>query len=426
MLDPKNLRDNLDEVESNLSRRGFDLDRNRYLSLENDRRRLQRETETLQAQRNQTAKAIGMAKAKNENADELLSEANRLNQQLDAVKAAFSKVSAELDEFLLEIPNILDATVPDGKSETENVPIRKWGTLPEFNFEPRDHVRLGEGLGLMNFEQAAQLTGSRFVVLTDQLARLHRALGQFMLDWHVGRYGYREAYVPYIVSDRALTGTGQLPKFEEDLFKLISDRQWYLLPTAEVALTNLIRERIMEEDQLPLAWVAHTPCFRSEAGAYGKDTRGMIRQHQFDKVELVHVTTPAHSSETLERLTSHAEAILQALELPYRVVALCAGDIGFSARKTYDLEVWLPGQGRYREISSCSNCGDFQARRMQARFRPKTSKQTSYVHTLNGSGLAVGRTLVAIMENYQQPDGAILVPKALQPYLGNLTKIRAG
>ena len=423
MLDPKLLRSDPDGVARALARRGFQFDVAAYRQLEERRKGLQVRTQDLQNLRNTRSKAIGKAKAAGEDIQPLLDEVASLGDELKAAEEELRQVREALRALELQLPNLPDDSVPDGADEADNREERRWGEIPKFDFEPLDHVALGEKLGGLDFEAAARLTGSRFVVMHGQIARLHRALAQFMLDLHTGEHGYREAYVPYIVNRDSLLGTGQLPKFEEDLFKLQDERQWYLIPTAEVPVTNLLRDQILPAEALPFKVVAHTPCFRSEAGAYGKDTRGMIRQHQFDKVELVQAVPAGQSFEALETLTGHAEAVLQRLELPYRVVTLCAGDLGFSATKTYDLEVWLPGQGRYREISSCSNFLDFQARRMQARWRNPETGKPELLHTLNGSGLAVGRTLVAVMENHQQADGSIRVPEALRPYMGGLEKI---
>ena len=426
MLDPKWLRQDLDAVAANLARRGFVLDREHYRSLEADRKDVQTRVESLRQQRNERSKAIGRAKAAGEDIEAVKREVGELGESLAAAEAKLASVTTDLDAFLAGLPNLLHESVPDGADDRANVEVRTWGAPPQFDFEPLDHVALGESLRLMDFDAAARLSGSRFVVLHGRLARLHRALTQLMLDVHTQEHGYSETYVPYLVNDRALFGTGQLPKFADDLFALEGENQLRLIPTAEVSLTNLVRERILEADDLPMRLTAHTPCFRSEAGSYGQDTRGMIRQHQFEKVELVHIVRPDESYAALELLTGHAETILQRLGLAYRVVALCAGDVGFGAAKTYDLEVWLPGQGRYREISSCSNCEGFQARRMQARWRnPETGKPEN-VHTLNGSGLAVGRTLIAVLENYQRADGSIGIPDAVRPYMDGVTEIAAG
>jgi seryl-tRNA synthetase len=423
MLDPKLLRSDISQVAARLARRGYTLDTATLQSLDERRREIQVATQQLQAERNSRSKGIGRAKAAGEDIAPLLQEVEGLGDQLKAKEEELVALQAELNAMLMGIPNLPHESVPDGSGEEDNQEIRRWGALPEFDFEPRDHVDLGEQLGLLDFETAAKLTGSRFSVIQGPLARLHRALIQFMLDTHTRRHGYRELYVPYLVNADSLRGTGQLPKFEADLFKTVSDPDYYLIPTAEVPVTNLVRDVIVEADDMPLRYTAHTPCFRSEAGSYGKDTRGMIRQHQFEKVEMVQMVRPQDSYTALEELTGHAEAILQALELPYRVVTLCTGDIGFSAAKTYDLEVWLPGQQKYREISSCSNFEAFQARRMQARWRNPETGKPELLHTLNGSGLAVGRTLVAIMENFQQADGSIRVPEVLQGYMGDVTVI---
>ena len=423
MLDPKLLRSDIKQVAAQLARRGYTLDTGTLQSLDERRRDIQVATQQLQAERNSRSKGIGKAKAAGEDIAPLLQEVEGLGDQLKAKAEELVTLQAELNGLLMGIPNLPHDSVPDGSGEDDNREIRRWGALPEFDFEPRDHVDLGEQLGLLDFETAAKLTGSRFSVIQGPLARLHRALIQFMLDTHTRRHGYRELYVPYLVNADSLRGTGQLPKFEEDLFKTGSDPDYYLIPTAEVPVTNLVRDVIVEAADMPLRYTAHTPCFRSEAGSYGKDTRGMIRQHQFEKVEMVQMVRPQDSYAALEELTGHAEAILQALELPYRVVVLCSGDIGFSAAKTYDLEVWLPGQQKYREISSCSNFEAFQARRMQARWRNPETGKPELLHTLNGSGLAVGRTLVAIMENFQQADGSIRVPDVLQGYMGDVAII---
>jgi seryl-tRNA synthetase len=420
MLDPHRLRHSLDEVERELLRRGFKLDKTAYLSLEEKRKALQIRVESLQSLRNARSKAIGQAKARGEELEPLLAEVGQLGEELKQAMQELAEIQRQLDRFLLELPNLLEPDVPDGASEEQNLEVSRIGELPKFSFPPKDHLALGAALGYLDFEAAAKLTGARFVVLYGPLARLQRALIQFMLDVHTQEHGYREVYVPYLVNADSLLGTGQLPKFEGDLFKLEHDPPWYLIPTAEVPVTNLVRDEILPADRLPLKLVAHTPCFRSEAGSYGKDVRGMIRQHQFEKVELVQITRAEDSRAAHEELTRHAEAILQRLGLPYRKVLLCAGDTGFAAAKTYDLEVWLPGQERFREISSCSNFTDFQARRMKARWRNPDTGKPELVHTLNGSGLAVGRTLVAILENYQQADGTIRIPEALRPYLGGM------
>jgi seryl-tRNA synthetase len=423
MLDPRLLRNNLEEVAQQLQRRGYVLDTQRISALEEQRKTLQVEAQDLQNERNSRSKSIGRAKAAGEDIQPLLTEVAELGERLKARQEALNQVQGKLAEITLGIPNLPDASVPDGKDESDNREERRWGEPKTYDFEPRDHVDLGDLSGLLDFEAAARITGSRFAVMEGALARMHRALIQFMLNTHTSEHGYTEVYVPYMVNADSLRGTGQLPKFEEDLFKLCGESGYYLIPTAEVPVTNLTRDQIIEADDMPRKWVAHTPCFRSEAGSYGKDTRGMIRQHQFEKVELVQAVPASQSFQALEELTGHAEAILQKLELPYRVVTLCAGDIGFSSTKTYDLEVWLPGQQKYREISSCSNFVDFQARRLQARWRNPETGKPELVHTLNGSGLAVGRTLVAIMENYQQRDGSIRVPQVLQHYMGGLEVI---
>jgi seryl-tRNA synthetase len=426
MLDTKLLRTDLETVAANLARRGYELDTAAFAALEERRKALQVRTEELRNERNTRSKSIGKAKAAGEDIEPLKAEVGKLGEELANSEKELEQIQEEMQDWLLSMPNLLDESVPDGKDEDDNVEIRHWGEPRTFDFEPRDHVDVGEGLGGLDFEMAAKLTGARFAVMTGGVARLHRALTQFMLDLHVNEHGYEEAYVPYVVNRDSLTGTGQLPKFGEDLFHLDDDRDWHLIPTAEVPLTNFARNAILEADSLPRRLVAHTPCFRSEAGSYGKDTRGMIRQHQFDKVELVHMVRPEESAQALEDLTGHAEKVLQRLELPYRVVALCTGDIGFGAHKTYDLEVWLPGQQRYREISSCSNCQAFQARRMKARWRNPDSGKPEHIHTLNGSGLASGRALVAVLENYQQADGSVVIPEVLRPYMGGIEVLRAG
>ncbi|MDH3899868.1 MAG: serine--tRNA ligase [Gammaproteobacteria bacterium] len=426
MLDPKLLRNDLDSVAAQLARRGFTLDTAELQSLETQRKEIQARTQELQAERNSRSRGIGKAKAAGEDIAPLLKEVEGLGDQLKAAGEELAGLQAALDGILMEIPNIPHDSVPDGKGEEDNPEIRRWGDPAAFGFDAKDHVDLGEQLGLLDFQAAAKIAGSRFCVMQGPLARLQRALIQFMLDTHTREHGYTEVYVPYLANADSLRGTGQLPKFEEDLFATGGETDYYLIPTAEVPVTNLARGEIIEADALPRRYVAHTPCFRSEAGSYGKDTRGMIRQHQFEKVELVQVVRPEDSYDALEQLTGHAEIILQKLELPYRVVALCTGDIGFSAAKTYDLEAWLPGQQRYREISSCSNFEDFQARRMQARWRNPETGKPELVHTLNGSGLAAGRTLVAVMENCQQADGSIRVPAVLQNYMGGIEVIRPG
>lgn len=424
MLDPKIVRANPEEIAILLSKKGFQFPLDRFLELEEQRRTLQVATEQLQNERNTRSKSIGQAKASGQDIAPLLAEVGQLGEKLDSAKTALQTLQQDLDDLLLGIPNLPDASVPDGISEEENVEVRRWGTPAHFDFDVKDHVALGERDSILDFESAAKLTGSRFAVMRGGLARLHRALAQFMLNTHISDHGYTEINAPFMVNADSLMGTGQLPKFEEDLFKLpFGDRSYYLIPTAEVPLTNLARDQIIDAASLPMKMVAHTPCFRSEAGASGRDTRGMIRQHQFEKVELVQLVEPSRSMNALEELTGHAERILQQLELPYRVVSLCGGDMGFGAAKTYDIEVWLPGQEKYREISSCSNMTDFQARRMLARWRNPETGKPELLHTLNGSGLAVGRTLVAVMENHQQADGRIQVPDVLLPYMGGITHI---
>lgn len=423
MLDVQRIRENPDAIAVLLKKRGFIFDVEQFTALESQRKQLQTRTETLQSERNASAKSVGHAKAKGENVDALLAQIGDLGEKLEQAKHDFHQVSSQLDALLLCLPNLPHDTVPLGLSEADNVEIRRWGTPRTFAFMPLSHDVLGEQSSDLDFESARKITGARFSVLKGPLARLHRALINFMLDVHTHNHGYTEMYVPYIVNDNSLRGTGQLPKFEEDLFKLTGDSPYYLIPTAEVPLTNLVRDEIIPADKLPLKFTAHTPCFRSEAGSYGKDTKGLIRQHQFEKVELVWITTPEKSAEALETLTHHAETILQQLELPYRVLALCTADLGFQSTKTYDLEVWLPAQNTYREISSCSNCEAFQARRMKTRWLNPTTQKNEWLHTLNGSGLAVGRTLLAIMENYQREDGTIDIPAVLQPYMRNIQRI---
>ena len=424
MLDPKLLRNEFKRVAANLARRGIDLDPASYEQLEGRRKTLQVQAEELRKQRNTQSKAIGNAKAAGEDIAPLTAAVQSLGDELKAAEGTLTEVQNELDDLLLGLPNLLDDSVPDGADESGNVEVRRWGEPPEFAFEARDHVDIGTTLGLLDMEAAARVAGSRFTVMRGPLAQLHRALIQFMLDLQVNENGYTEVYTPYLVHRDSLIGTGQLPKFEEDLFAIQGDQELFLIPTAEVPLTNLARETILEDADLPLKLVAHTPCFRSEAGSYGKDTRGMIRQHQFEKVELVRVVRPHESYAALEELTANAESVLQRLELPYRVVTLSAGDTGFAAAKTYDLEVWLPGQGRYREISSCSNCEAFQARRMQARWRNPESGKPEPVHTLNGSGVAAGRALVAVLENRQQADGSVVIPEVLRPYMQGQESIK--
>lgn len=417
MLDAKLLRTDLDAICTALAKRGASFPKEAYESLESERKALQVETERYQNERNVLSKKVGQLKASGESAESVLEEVASIGDSLDAVKLKLDGVQSELNELLAHIPNVPHESVPEGKDENDNVEVRTWGTIPAFDFEPKEHYELGENLGGMDFQKSAKLTGSRYVVLEGAIARLHRALIQFMLDIHTKEHGYQEVYVPYIVNADSLYGTGQLPNLSEDVFKLEGETPRYLIPTAEVPVTNLVRDSILEEAQLPLRFCCHSPCFRSEAGSYGKDTKGMLRQHQFEKVELVVIAHPDRSFELHEELTRHAETILQRLNLPYRVVNLCGGDLGFSSTKTYDLEVWLPGQNSYREISSCSNFVDFQARRLKARLRESQGKNTHLVHTLNGSGLAVGRTLIAVLENYQTKDGKVQIPEALIPYM---------
>jgi seryl-tRNA synthetase len=423
MLDPKTVRSNPERVAEQLKVRGFTLDVAAIEALENQRKSLQINAESLQAERNSRSKNIGKAKAAGEDIAPLLAEVDQLKSDLDVAEKSLHEVQLELEALLSGIPNIPDAEVPAGKTEDDNVEINRWGEARSFDFPIQDHVDLGDKLGLLDFDVAAKITGSRFAVMHGQLAQLHRALIQFMLNTHTVNNGYNEVHVPFIVNSESLYGTGQLPKFEEDLFKLRADNEFYLIPTAEVPVTNLYRNEIVDADKLPLKFVCHTPCFRSEAGSYGRDTRGMIRQHQFEKVELVQFVRPDDSEEALLGLLRNAEVILEKLGLPYRTVILCGGDIGFSAARTYDIEVWLPSQDKYREISSCSNFRDFQARRMKSRWRNPESKKPELLHTVNGSGLAVGRTLVAVMENYQRGDGRIDIPEVLQPLMGGLTVI---
>ena len=426
MLDIQQLRNDLDGVAKGLATRGFALDTSAFQALEGERKTIQTRTQELQAKRNAISKQIGQAKSKGEDVSAIMAEVANLGDELKAAESNLEDIQGRMNEILLTIPNLPHATTPTGKSENDNVEVRRVGTPRSFDFPVRDHVDVGEGLNQLDFGTAAKISGARFSVMRGQLARLHRALAQFMLDVHTQEHGYTEVYVPYLVNADSMRGTGQLPKFEADLFAVQKNEaeKLYLIPTAEVPLTNMVRDEIVPLESLPLKFVAHTPCFRSEAGSYGRDTRGMIRQHQFDKVELVQIAHPSKSYEVLEELTGQAEAILKKLELPYRVMALCSGDIGFSSAKTYDLEVWLPAQNAYREISSCSNFEAFQARRMQARYRNEKGKP-ELVHTINGSGLAVGRTLVAILENYQNADGSVTVPSALRPYLGGLEKLQA-
>jgi seryl-tRNA synthetase len=419
MLDSRMLRSDPEGVARNLARRGFEFDLTRFRALEERRKAAQVAADETRAARNANAKAVGRAKGQGQDAAPLMAEGEALARRLEGLEAEVSEAQSQFDALLLTLPNLLHEAVPDGRDETANVEIRRWGTPRDFGFTPRDHVAIGEGLGLLDFESAARISGARFAVLKGAVARMQRALTQYMLDLHTSRHGYTEVYVPYLVGRHALVGTGQLPKFEVDLFRIASgEHEYFLIPTAEVPVTNLVRESILDAATLPLRFAAHTPCFRAEAGSHGKDTRGLIRQHQFEKVELVQIVRPEDSPAALEALTGHAEQVLQGLGLPYRVVALCSGDVGFYSTRTYDIEVWLPGQGTYREISSCSSCEAFQARRMQARWRNPATGKPEPVHTLNGSGVAVGRALVAVLENYQQPDGSVSVPDALKPYMG--------
>ena len=423
MLDPKLLRTDAAAVAANLAKRGFMLDVARLTELEESRKKWQVRSDELRNERNVNAKNVGKAKAQGQDVAPLLKQVESLGAELAKVEAELSTVQLELDQIALGMPNLLHGSVPEGRDESANKEIRRWGEPRKFEFKPLDHVEIGESLGQMDFAAAGKISGARFTVLTGPLARLHRALIQFMLDLHTSEHGYRETYVPYLVNAQSLLGTGQLPKFEADLFATKGEQNLYLIPTAEVPVTNLVRDTIIEANQLPMRFVAQTPCFRSEAGSYGKDTRGMIRQHQFEKVELVHFSKPQDSYAEHETLTRNAEEVLKRLELPYRVMQLCAGDIGFGSAKTYDLEVWLPGQQAYREISSCSNYEAFQARRMQARWRNPETGKPEPLHTLNGSGLAAGRALVAVLENYQQGDGSVLVPQVLRPYMGGIDRI---
>jgi seryl-tRNA synthetase len=425
MLDPKLLRSDPAGTAANLARRGFKLDVARLGALEESRKKWQIRADELRNERNVRAKSVGKAKAQGQDIAPLLLQTEALGTQLAEAEAELAKAQKELDDLVLGVPNMLHASVPEGRDETANVEVRRWGEPPRLDFKPRDHVELGEKLKMVDFAAAGKISGARFTVLTGPIARLQRALIQFMLDLHTGEHGYRETYVPYLVNAQSLMGTGNLPKFEADLFAIRGESGLYLIPTAEVPVTNLVRDSIIEADALPLRFAAHTPCFRSEAGSYGKDTRGMIRQHQFSKVELVSITKPEESRAELDRMLHCAERVLQELGLPYRVVALSTGDMGFAAQMTYDIEVWLPGQNAYREISSCSVCGDFQARRMDARYRPSgEGRAPRHVHTLNGSGLAVGRTLIAVLENYQEADGSVRIPPALRPYMAGVDLIR--
>lgn len=423
MLDPQLLRTEAESVAERLTVKKYILDVDQLRSLEEQRKGLQSGLQDLQAERNRSAKEVGQRKAAGEDVSDLIEQTSGLSGKISAIENDLEGVRSALDELMHGIPNIPHESVPVGDSDTDNEEVRRWGDPTAFAFEPADHVSLGSGLGMMDFELAAKITGSRFVVMSGAIARLHRALIQFMLDLHTTEHGYQETYVPYLVNANSLFGTGQLPKFAEDQFVTSGDPSYFLIPTAEVPVTNIYAREIVSEEELPIRHVCHTPCFRSEAGSYGKDTRGMIRQHQFEKVELVQLVRPEHSWDALEELTGHAETVLQRLELPYRVVTLCGGDLGFSSAKTYDLEVWLPGQNQYREISSCSNFESFQARRMQARWRNSSTSKPELLHTLNGSGLAIGRTLVALMENFQDANGSISVPDALRDYMGGLETI---
>lgn len=422
MLDPRLFRNELEQVKFQLQRRHFPFDAEAYQALEDERKQIQVKTQELQNDRNSRSKAVGQAKAKGEDIQPLLDQMQDLGEQLKSAENQLDEVQTRLNALMEGIPNILDESVPVGKNEEDNLEISRWGELPGFDFSPRDHVDLGEPLG-MSFELGAKIASARFVVLAGKLASLQRAIIQLMLDTHINQHGYTETYVPFLANADSLRGTGQLPKFEADLFTVEHEPKFYLIPTAEVPVTNIVRDVIVEAKQMPLKFVCHTPCFRSEAGAYGSDVRGMIRQHQFEKVELVQIVSPELSAQAHEELTAHAENILKILKLPYRKVLLCAGDTGFSSAKTYDLEVWLPGQQKYREISSCSNFRDFQARRLQARWRNPETGKPELVHTLNGSGLAAGRTLIAVMENYQNQDGSISIPEVLRPYMGGIERI---
>jgi len=423
MIDPKLLRASVDEVARQLARRGFELDVSGLQKLEEQRRHWQIETDRLRAARNAHAKSVGQARGRGEDIAPLMSQGEALAQELVGAEQKFNEVQSTLEQLQLGLPNLLHESVPPGLDESANVEVSRWGQPRTFTFKPRDHVEIGERLGQMDFEAASRISGARFVVMRGGLARLQRALAQFMVDLHTADHGYTEIYAPYLVSRQALLGTGQLPKFEQDLFAVRSEQGFYLIPTSEVSMTNLVREQILAADSLPLKFTSHTPCFRSEAGSAGRDTRGMIRQHQFEKVELVQIVRPAESYAALESLRGHAEVVLQKLELPYRVIALCGGDTGFASAKTYDLEVWLPSQDKYREISSCSNCEAFQSRRMQARWRNPETGKPEPVHTLNGSGVAIGRALVAVLENYQNEDGSVDIPQVLRPYMNGLARL---
>jgi seryl-tRNA synthetase len=420
MIDIKMIRSDIGGTTRRLAERGYALDVKRLGELETRRKQAQIQTQELQNKRNASAKEIGKAKAAGQDATPLMAAVAHLGDDLKAAEDSLEHVQQQLNAILLDIPNLPHESVPQGRDERDNVELRRWGEVAKLDFTPKDHVDLGAALGMLDFETAAKLAGARFVTIYGPLAHLHRALTQFMLDLHTREHGYTEIYVPYMVNAESMRGTGQLPKFEQDLFAIKGEQGFFLIPTAEVPVTNVVRDQILEAATLPRKYVAHTPCFRSEAGSYGKDTRGMIRQHQFEKVELVHISRPQQSYDALEELTGHAERVLQLLGLPYRVVVLCTGDMGFAAAKTYDIEVWLPGQQRFREISSCSNFEDFQARRMQARWRNPATGKPELVHTLNGSGLAVGRALVALMENYQDAEGRIVIPEALRPYMGGM------
>jgi seryl-tRNA synthetase len=425
MLDNRLLRTDPESVARNLARRGFNLDVQHLRALEERRKAAQVSADEVRAARNAHAKNVGKAKAQGQDISGLVTEGEAMGRRLEGIEKDLAAVQAEFDELCMGLPNMLHDSVPDGRDENSNIEVRRWGTPREFDFTPVDHVAVGEKLAMMDFEAAGRISGARFVVLKGGLARLHRALIQYMLDLHTGSHGYTEIYAPYLVARQSLVGTGQLPKFEAELFRVVGgESEFFLIPTAEVPVTNLARDSILEANTLPRRYAAHTPCFRSEAGSYGKDTRGMIRQHQFEKVELVQMVKPEDSYAALEELTGHAEKVLQGLYLPYRVVALCSGDVGFGSAKTYDIEVWLPGQQKYREISSCSNCEAFQARRMQARWRNPATGKPEPLHTLNGSGVAVGRALVAVLENYQQVDGSVIVPEALRRYMGGEEVIR--
>ena len=424
MLDQKLLRNDIDTIAKKLAIRGYELDINKFNELEAQRKEFAVKTQDLQNERTTKSKGIGKAKGQGLDIEPLLAEVANLGDELDAAKKQLDEAQDQINEMMMGMPNLLDDSVPAGKCEDDNIEVRKWGEPTQLDFEAKDHVELGAPNGWLDFETASKLTGSRFVVMRGDMARMHRALIQFMLDLHTGEHGYQEVYVPFLVNADSLKGTGQLPKFEEDLFAIKGDSEFYLIPTAEVPVTNIARDEIIDAKDMPVKMTAHTPCFRSEAGSYGRDTRGMIRQHQFEKVEMVQLVKPQDSWAALDELTGHAEAILQKLNLPYRLLTLCAGDTGFSAAKTFDLEVWLPGQQAYREISSCSNFQDFQARRMSARWRNPETGKPELLHTVNGSGLAVGRTLVAVLENYQQADGSINVPEALQPYMGGVKVLK--